>query len=90
MKELYIKILHAFLPMKELYNNMLVLILQIKLSSVQLARKYMKRVASELDELSGPEKEPAREFLILQGVRFAFRVHQVHNLGHFLKYVDRS
>jgi hypothetical protein len=49
---------------------------KIKLSSVQLARKYMKRVASELDELSGPEKEPAREFLILQGVRFAFRVHQ--------------
>lgn len=49
---------------------------KIKLSSVQLARKYMKRVASELDALSGPEKEPAREFLILQGVRFAFRVHQ--------------
>jgi len=53
--------------------------LQIKLSSVQLARKYMKRVASELDALSGPEKEPAREFLILQGVRFAFRVHQVNS-----------
>lgn len=52
-------------------------ILQIKLSSVQLARKYMKRVSSELDALSGPEKEPNREFLILQGVRFAFRVHQV-------------
>lgn len=51
--------------------------LQIKLSSVQLAKKYMKRVASELDALSGPEKEPTREFLILQGVRFAFRVHQV-------------
>lgn len=52
------------------------LIGKIKLSSVQLARKYMKRVASELDELSGPEKEPNREFLVLQGVRFAFRVHQ--------------
>lgn len=37
----------------------------------------MKRVASELDLLSGPEKEPTREFLVLQGVRFAFRVHQV-------------
>nr|CAN78725.1 hypothetical protein VITISV_020008 [Vitis vinifera] len=45
---------------------------KIKLSSVQLARKYMKRVSSELDALSGPEKEPNREFLILQGVRFAF------------------
>lgn len=52
--------------------------LQIKLSSVQLARKYMKRVASELDTMSGPEKEPNREFLVLQGVRFAFRVHQVY------------
>ncbi|KAI4313981.1 hypothetical protein L6164_026924 [Bauhinia variegata] len=49
---------------------------KIKLSSVQLAKKYMKRVATELDILAGPEKEPMREFLILQGVRFAFRVHQ--------------
>lgn len=49
---------------------------KIKLSSVQLARKYMKRVASELDAMSGPEKEPNREFILLQGVRFAFRVHQ--------------
>ncbi|TKY51659.1 CHUP1 [Spatholobus suberectus] len=49
---------------------------KIKLSAVQLANKYMKRVASELDVLSGPRKEPMREFLILQGVRFAFRVHQ--------------
>lgn len=55
------------------------LFLQIKLSSVQLARKYMKRVSSELDGLSGPEKEPNREFLVLQGVRFAFRVHQVRS-----------
>ncbi|XP_031287244.1 protein CHUP1, chloroplastic isoform X3 [Pistacia vera] len=49
---------------------------KIKLSSVQLARKYMKRVSTELDAMSGPEKEPNREFLLLQGVRFAFRVHQ--------------
>ncbi|XP_011021524.1 PREDICTED: protein CHUP1, chloroplastic-like isoform X2 [Populus euphratica] len=49
---------------------------KIKLSSVQLARKYMKRVASELDAMSGPEKEPNREFWVLQGVHFAFRVHQ--------------
>lgn len=49
---------------------------KIKLSSVQLARKYMKRVASELDAMNEPEKEPNKEFLILQGVRFAFRVHQ--------------
>lgn len=49
---------------------------KIKLGSVQLARKYMKRVASVLDSSGGPEKEPNREFLLLQGVRFAFRVHQ--------------
>ncbi|GMH15223.1 hypothetical protein Nepgr_017064 [Nepenthes gracilis] len=49
---------------------------KIKLSSVQLAKKYMKRVASELDSLNGPEMEPNREFLLLQGIRFAFRVHQ--------------
>ncbi|XP_062232212.1 protein CHUP1, chloroplastic-like [Phragmites australis] len=49
---------------------------KIKLASVQLANKYMKRVASELDALQGTEKEPNREFLLLQGVRFAFRVHQ--------------
>lgn len=49
---------------------------KIKLASVQLARKYMKRVASELDAMDGPEKEPQREFVVLQGVRFAFRVHQ--------------
>ncbi|KDO70117.1 hypothetical protein CISIN_1g036026mg [Citrus sinensis] len=49
---------------------------KIKLSSVQLARKYMKRVSTELEAMSRPEKEPNREFLLLQGVRFAFRVHQ--------------
>ncbi|XP_057765681.1 protein CHUP1, chloroplastic isoform X3 [Salvia miltiorrhiza] len=49
---------------------------KIKLSSVQLARKYMKRVATELDAMNEPEKEPNKEFLLLQGVRFAFRVHQ--------------
>uniref|UniRef100_A0A0D9XVU5 Protein CHUP1, chloroplastic n=1 Tax=Leersia perrieri TaxID=77586 RepID=A0A0D9XVU5_9ORYZ len=49
---------------------------KIKLASVQLAKKYMKRVATELDALQGNDKEPNREFLLLQGVRFAFRVHQ--------------
>ncbi|KAL5654600.1 hypothetical protein ACJX0J_033919, partial [Zea mays] len=35
----------------------------------KLANKYMKRVASELDALEGTEKEPNREFLLLQGGR---------------------
>lgn len=60
--------------------------LQIKLSSVQLARKYMKRVATELDALGGSDKEPNREFLLLQGVRFAFRVHQVHLVCYLVLY----
>lgn len=59
-------------------------LMQIKLSSVQLARKYMKRVSTELEAMSTPEKEPNREFLLLQGVRFAFRVHQVMLLCSFL------
>lgn len=50
---------------------------KIKLATVQLARKYMKRVAAELDaSTASPTQDPQREFLLLQGVRFAFRVHQ--------------
>lgn len=46
---------------------------QIKLASVKLAMKYMKRVSAELEAVgSGPEEEE----LIVQAVRFAFRVHQ--------------
>ncbi|GAV71074.1 hypothetical protein CFOL_v3_14568 [Cephalotus follicularis] len=46
---------------------------QIKLASVKLARKYMKRVSAELENVGGG---PEEEELIVQGVRFAFRVHQ--------------
>ncbi|XP_006852472.3 uncharacterized protein LOC18442186 [Amborella trichopoda] len=46
---------------------------QIKLASVKLAKKYIKRVASELGAAMSPEE---KEELIVQGVRFAFRVHQ--------------
>lgn len=52
---------------------------QIKVASVKLARVYMTRVAAELEHLAGSDREPVREFLLLQGVRFAFRVHQVQN-----------
>lgn len=47
---------------------------QIKLASVKLAMKYMKRVSAELEAVGGG---PEEEELIVQGVRFAFRVHQV-------------
>ena len=37
--------------------------------------KYMKRVSAELELVGGG---PEEEELIVQGVRFAFRVHQVN------------
>ncbi|XP_073147504.1 protein INCREASED PETAL GROWTH ANISOTROPY 1-like [Henckelia pumila] len=46
---------------------------QIKLASVKLAMKYMKRISAELEMIWG---SPEEEELILQGVKFAFRVHQ--------------
>ncbi|XP_038906494.1 protein CHUP1, chloroplastic-like isoform X2 [Benincasa hispida] len=49
---------------------------KIKVSCVELARKYMKRIVNEHNALSGPEKEPDREFLLFQGVRFASRIHK--------------
>ncbi|XP_061362018.1 protein INCREASED PETAL GROWTH ANISOTROPY 1-like [Gastrolobium bilobum] len=49
------------------------LVSQIKLASVKLAMKYMKRVSAELETGGGG---PEEEELIVQGVRFAFRVHQ--------------
>ncbi|XP_042479341.1 protein CHUP1, chloroplastic-like [Macadamia integrifolia] len=46
---------------------------QIKLASVKLAMKYMKRVSAELEAAGGG---PEEEELMRQGVKFAFRVHQ--------------
>lgn len=50
------------------------LIGEIKLASVQLAQKFMKRVIAELDAIS--KEEPLRHLLLEQAARFAFRVHQ--------------
>ncbi|CAN1810482.1 Protein CHUP1, chloroplastic [Linum perenne] len=49
------------------------LVTQIKLASVKLAMNYMKRVSAELETVDSPSEE---EELVVQGVRFAFRVHQ--------------
>ncbi|XP_044508715.1 protein CHUP1, chloroplastic-like [Mangifera indica] len=49
---------------------------KIKFGSVKLAKKYMKRVAMELQSKTGMEKDPAMDYMLLQGVRFAFRIHQ--------------
>ncbi|XP_073301250.1 protein INCREASED PETAL GROWTH ANISOTROPY 1-like [Primulina huaijiensis] len=50
-------------------------VIQIKLASVKLAMRYMNRVLAEL-ELVGGGGGPEEEELIVQGVKFAFRVHQ--------------
>ncbi|XP_051135394.1 protein CHUP1, chloroplastic-like [Andrographis paniculata] len=47
---------------------------QMKMASVKLAMKYMKRVSAELGVNGGGS--PEEEELIVQGVKFAFRVHQ--------------
>lgn len=47
---------------------------QLKFSSVMLAKQYMNRIAKELECVS-----PQEDDLLLQGVRFAYRVHQVSN-----------
>ncbi|XP_041992468.1 protein CHUP1, chloroplastic-like [Salvia splendens] len=46
---------------------------QIKLASVKLAMKCMKRVSGELEMAGGI---PEEEELVVQGVKFAFRIHQ--------------
>lgn len=48
--------------------------MQIKLAAVKLATKHMKRVSAELEMVGGG---PEEEDLIVQGVTFAYRVHQV-------------
>ncbi|KAJ6999974.1 hypothetical protein D5086_008153 [Populus alba] len=46
---------------------------KIQLASVKLAMKFLKRVSAELETAGGVAEE---EELIVQGVRYAFRVHQ--------------
>ncbi|KAE8714708.1 peroxisome bioproteinsis protein 7 [Hibiscus syriacus] len=52
------------------------IISKIKLGSVKLAKRYMKRVAMELQSKATLEKDPSMDYMLLQGVRFAFRIHQ--------------
>lgn len=68
-----------------LYRLIYCALIQIKEAAVRLARLYMRRVSGELDQIvAGSEKGPLREFLLLQGVRFAFRVHQVRRFNWVL------
>lgn len=34
----------------------------------------------ELQSKAAAEKDPAMDYMLLQGVRFAFRIHQVSNI----------
>ncbi|KAE7996016.1 hypothetical protein FH972_000765 [Carpinus fangiana] len=52
------------------------IISKIKFGSVKLAKMYMKRAAMELQSKAALEKDPAMDYMLLQGVRFAFRIHQ--------------
>ncbi|KAL8260208.1 hypothetical protein R6Q59_028161 [Mikania micrantha] len=49
---------------------------KIKLGSVKLAKKYLIRVATELQTKGMLEKDSSMDYMLLQGVRFAFRIHQ--------------
>ncbi|KZV29377.1 hypothetical protein F511_15909 [Dorcoceras hygrometricum] len=49
---------------------------KIKFGSVKLAKMYMKRVATELQTKGTSDKDSSLDYMLLQGVRFAFRIHQ--------------
>ncbi|KAK6930372.1 hypothetical protein RJ641_004466, partial [Dillenia turbinata] len=53
------------------------IISKIKKCSVKLAKVYMERVTRELQLAQNLDKEFAQEALMLQGVQFAYRAHQV-------------
>lgn len=52
------------------------IISKIKFGSVKLAKIYMKRVAMELQFKGTSDKDSSMDYMLLQGVRFAFRIHQ--------------
>ncbi|CAA6669943.1 unnamed protein product [Spirodela intermedia] len=52
------------------------IISKIKISSMKLANKYMRRIFMELQAAAVSYKDPAMEYMLLQGVRFALRIHQ--------------
>ncbi|XP_022892487.1 protein CHUP1, chloroplastic-like [Olea europaea var. sylvestris] len=49
---------------------------KIKFGSVKLAKMYMKRVATELQSKGTSDKDSSMDYMLLQGVRYAFRIHQ--------------
>lgn len=51
--------------------------MQIKQASMKLAQMYMKRVTRELELVHNSDRESTQEALLLQGLHFAYRAHQV-------------
>lgn len=84
----------AFISAKHYSSDFFVLNLgldclpQIKQASMKLAKVYMKRVTLEFESVSRSDREATQEALLLQGVHFAYRAHQVitrtsYTLGSF-------
>ncbi|KHG26603.1 Protein CHUP1, chloroplastic -like protein [Gossypium arboreum] len=49
----------------------------IKQGTVKLGKRYMKRIAMEVQLKATMEKDdPSMDYMLLQGVKFAFRIHQ--------------
>lgn len=48
---------------------------------MSLAKMYMKRVTLELESIQNSDREYSQESLLLQGVKFAYRAHQVKALS---------
>lgn len=58
--------------------------LQIKQGSMMLAKIYLRRVTTELESAQYLERESTQESLLLQGIHFAYKVHQVCDLESFV------
>lgn len=50
---------------------------QIKQASMTLVKMYMKRVTMELGSVQNSDKQSIQESLLLQGMHFVYRAHQV-------------
>ena len=52
---------------------------------MNLVKTFMKRVTLELESVQNSERESSQESLVLQGVNFAYRAHQVYIIIPFLQ-----
>jgi hypothetical protein len=57
--------------------------MQIKQASMTLVKMYMKRLTMELESNRNSDRESSQDSLLLQGVHFAYRAHQVFFLATF-------